>query len=794
MPGSIEKQVDKIVRKRRRPAKSCEHCRLRKIRCDQLVPCSSCVRSRASLQCSYCSDDTQVLPVAKRSDHDAFSASSTEGVAISAATPAQSANSQQELLAEAPAQRASEPVRTPHTTTIKPLRAEESLDELRARIRQLERQAEQQDERSKSVDIQVKDKLNALSTLTVAPPLPRLRNGSEKAKIFGPSHWFYATERVSGIGGFNYDTEPPLTHAGPELSALFKEVRALRQSLKLHNVVTFDELVPELTSTFPSREVCDELVRCYLRSFEPMYRIVHIPTLWDDYDHFWDVSKKSSQVPGLFKFLLGLIMSIGSVFIADSYNGIELKVLQKTARKWIYAAQWWLVGPSERASETISGLQICCLLIIARKAMPGFSPSGWLSSSSLVNMAIRMGLHRHSTKFAVLSPFQAQLRARLWATVVELVCQDSLESSTRPFIEEYAYDAAVPLNLNDIDIEFGSTTSILPSVDAVTDCSIQILLSQSLSLRLQALRLINDWHGKMSFEEALHTANGLKVLCADFAAIFNRCKAKPAEASIRCSSLVFSEFHRNFIDVYIRKYILLLNRPFMFEAQSDPRFYLSRKICVDNALIIGSWAEKLVFDSSTSVTNEPDYGARLSMRGHGVFKGAICMDVIIVLAYEIISQLQENPASGLDDCDPVTEIHRTSRQPLINTLERLADCMLQQISRGVPSLKRYIYASTYLNLIRVMDRGGGNSGINVQQVICTSVTESLQTCRTLLMPHHDALATSTPLIVAEPAANGNDAERDIFDFANLALDMQCDLSNFLVLPFAGEQAFSLPVG
>jgi len=46
-------------RKRRRPAKSCEQCRRRKVRCDLEVPCAPCVRSRSGLECSY-RDDSDV--------------------------------------------------------------------------------------------------------------------------------------------------------------------------------------------------------------------------------------------------------------------------------------------------------------------------------------------------------------------------------------------------------------------------------------------------------------------------------------------------------------------------------------------------------------------------------------------------------------------------------------------------------------------------------------------------------------------------------------------------------------
>lgn len=40
-------------KKRRRPAKSCEQCRARKVKCDQRYPCGQCTRARADLSCVY---------------------------------------------------------------------------------------------------------------------------------------------------------------------------------------------------------------------------------------------------------------------------------------------------------------------------------------------------------------------------------------------------------------------------------------------------------------------------------------------------------------------------------------------------------------------------------------------------------------------------------------------------------------------------------------------------------------------------------------------------------------------
>lgn len=40
-------------KRRRRPAKSCEQCRARKVKCDQHYPCGQCTRARADLSCAY---------------------------------------------------------------------------------------------------------------------------------------------------------------------------------------------------------------------------------------------------------------------------------------------------------------------------------------------------------------------------------------------------------------------------------------------------------------------------------------------------------------------------------------------------------------------------------------------------------------------------------------------------------------------------------------------------------------------------------------------------------------------
>lgn len=101
--------------------------------------------------------------------------------------------------------------------------------------------------------------------------------------------------------------------------------------------------------------------------------------------------------------------------------------------KWIFAAQTWLSSPFEKAKLHTSTIQIQCLLIIARQH---YSISGdlvWISAGTLLRTAIQMGFHRDPKYLPKMSILQAEMRRRLWATILELNIQSSIGSGM-PFL------------------------------------------------------------------------------------------------------------------------------------------------------------------------------------------------------------------------------------------------------------------------------------------------------------------------------------------------------------------------
>ncbi|KAE8394223.1 hypothetical protein ETB97_011671 [Aspergillus alliaceus] len=671
-------------RKRRRPAKSCEQCRRRKVRCDLQLPCKACRQSRETLTCTY-----RESPRLRSSKTDVWDDSGSPEIRASnfaeGAPQDQSLSilSQQHLRdfggfpsTHSDSQDAVHPEIEPSGT---------SLQELANRLRKAEQQLSELS--------RIRQSSHASGDLTIPVIAPRLRNTTEKTKLFGPSHWMYTAEKIDCSQIDPQDMELSIVDVKADLADMIKECRNLRKSAKSQQTLYLNNPVPDLSSTFPERHVCDELVGAYMRTFEQLYRIIHIPSFWKEYYMFWEEPHLVST-PFLIK--LGLVFAVGATFYPILS---ESERLRRLAQSWIYAAQWWLVGPSEKSTRNLDGIQVFCLLLVSRKSnLIGSSP--WLSTGSLLRMAMTMGLHRDPRGFPNLTPFQAEMRTRLWTTILELVVLESVDSSSMPLtISAQDFDDHVPRNINDVDLDPEAKEPLTSEpLKQYTDSSVQLLMRKSLSTRMEATKLVNNLNPEQPYNTALQLATDLQRACRDLAAHFQMHWPQP---------LGNMGFHRTFLDMQLRRYILLLHRPYMLQAHQDPRFYLSRKICGESAMIIASYAESIKLPS-----DDLDDLSRLMIMSTGPFCGALHLDIITVLGLEVTTQLKEigtGPSeTGQLIIDPLGAMTRAQREPVIRILKHIKDQLLQVVALGIPRFKRYIFLSTVLCQIEALESGRNN--------------------------------------------------------------------------------------
>ncbi|KAJ5175082.1 uncharacterized protein N7482_000959 [Penicillium canariense] len=717
-----------IPRKRRRPALSCEKCRQRKVRCDRKMPCEPCTKSHGSLSCSYVYEGKAALnarlEASRRSEHgspvdhngthgSSGNASSVEG-ATNGARVAHLESSVRALH-----DRLSRLEYQVNGTTRRHLPSNGNPDAINNisglddRIAELERLSDQ-------------------PQTTISPLAPRLKSTGERTKLFGTTHWalvfqqFRLLRQVRSTASYTDGNQN-------EISKLLKEIRGLRRLIKSRQAPQLADPAPALLNDLPSRETCDELVHHYLRTLGLIYRVLHIPSFYQDYERFWENPRSAST--GFVMELL-LILAIGSIFRCKPGPSNDLGI---PVRRWIYAAQWWLSGPFEKELGSLESLQVHCLLLLCRQAYVIDKESNWMAAGTLLRQAINQGLHRDARNFPTVSIFDAEMRRRIWATVLEINIQFSIDAAMPPLLTPQDYDTRPPSNLSDDDFD-RSTTDLPPPQpnDRYTTSSLQVLLFQSFPTRLRIARIINECFHEPSYEAALHLGGQITVACREMAVLFHTWLSRAGGSTLRPT-----QFHHRVMDNVLRRFLLNLYRPFTIQATHDPRFYLSRKLSLDSALMMASYAGSPSTSSDTDQTPYQDF-QRLSLSGAGIFKGHLSPDVMMVISLELITQLEEEVAAqptgpGPQILTAVDQLVQEARKPIIQALERINEDLYQGLATGNPSMKRYCLSAGVLAQVHAVPRGEQAEWVHIREAFM----ESMRTCRTLLQQHisSDSLMT-----------------------------------------------------
>ena len=320
----------------------------------------------------------------------------------------------------------------------------------------------------------------------------------------------------------------------------------------------------ECGKQFPSREVSDRLLDLYIRCFEPIYRIAHVPSLISGYRGFWEAPDATDS---LVVHKIQLCLALGCYVYDDAFS------LRSFVIQWMHEAKVAMVM-LERSPMRLECLQLLCLLHLVRRYYQGKQgPPLWISAGIIYQAAITMGLHIAPSKLPQVSSYHAEMRRRLWTTILEFQVESSIEGGTTPLMSSEDTARDLPLNLDDDQIDPDVDTSPTPEPrDNFTNSSLQLALARSLPLRAAVIKTVNDTNHQASYGAILRLTAELqeanRVLSAQVASYGPR----------------LTPFLVRWCDSFIRRYFLILHIPYMQLAARNPLYYFSRKVCVDNAI------------------------------------------------------------------------------------------------------------------------------------------------------------------------------------------------------------------
>ncbi|KIX10698.1 uncharacterized protein Z518_01782 [Rhinocladiella mackenziei CBS 650.93] len=739
-------------RRRRRPAFSCLECRRRKIKCDRNEPCAHCVA--AKLQCAYkiYNDEPTVRHVLQRKISDDgsgvrqgiqqgnFSGGSTSSPSTAHSPfiqtlPMSTSRSVADYNHQGLWPKIPTAARERHdhqkmfvSGSIPPLdRAQDTEPNLRdmlRRIRNLEESSA-----SNPMHGLIETGRHILESHSGLQDSQIFLN---KTRIFRWSHWLGTAPEFATIGDCYTEYTEMMTRGSSsdatqstgavirdvisdatDLETLLSQIGSLLRKCKsIAKMIKVGRPSRSLSRPgfglgTPSRDVADMMVALYFRFFESSLRILHVPTFWAEYQNYWDHSETVSSDTRL-KILL--VIAIGSSLSDHTDRDAAFRNM---VHLWIYAAQTWLSGPLEKDRLNINGLQIHCLTILARLIFSIGGDMIWMSMGSLIHRAMQIGLHRDPKHLPSMSVLQAELRRRLWATILEMLVQSSLDSAMPPRMSYDEFDTEAPANINDEDMD-ESTTVLRPYAKSVfTSTSMQLMLLESLPTRLRILQLMNGLHFRLSYLDVLSLSTEINDACR----AYNTFVKENEHPGV-------TPFHRNLLDFFIRRFTILLHCPFASKARQNPLFYYSLKVSLDAAMSI--------------LSPEPDdaFAHLTRIGGGGLFREGFRL-ACTVINLELLAEVDAQRTDG------TMHRHSQHRELLKQYVRDAISLSAERIRHGETNVKSHMLLSMVLGQVAATESGKTLLKLEIAKNARDSLIFCHEILQSLPVPVNADLASTT---------------------------------------------------
>lgn len=422
-------------------------------------------------------------------------------------------------------------------------------------------------------DSEVDGVTNSLGVLKVDPE-------KGKSLYFGDSHWHMVLADIAEVKNY-------FSNHKKELDRNYEKIKLSKPStardgpafLFSAHIAASDV---ELRSELPPKSAVDKLVTRYMNSYDPAVHIIHSPTFHKQLQTHWQDPSKTSIV------WLGLLYSILCLAM-QSYHKIGDEPLEWKGRTLDLAAEYRLrtvqcLVNSDYTKSDMYTIETLMLYVQGEYNSRWDAEVGiWVIVGMIVRLSMRMGYHRDPSKYQGVTPFQGEMRRRIWAYVRQMDTIFSFQLALPSMIRNSDCDTALPRNI--FEDEFGPDSKTLPPARPLTEptpVSYMITKAQ-ISFEFGGIQEeINTVAGKsISYDDVLKRDNRLRDLKVNMAP---HLRLRPiGECTHDPATLLMQRFN---LDIFWQKTMCVLHRKYIARARQNQRYAYSRRACVDASMEI----------------------------------------------------------------------------------------------------------------------------------------------------------------------------------------------------------------
>ena len=211
---------------------------------------------------------------------------------------------------------------------------------------------------------------------------------------------------------------------------------------------SFSSIILDLRDFHPPQQQVATYWNIFITNVDPIIKLLHVP----HYEKI--VSEASKNLDHISKPTEVLMFTIyyAAVTTLSPDDCLVYLGLEKQAglRKFRFAVEQGLSRTGFLNTQELIVLQSMLLFLTCVRRSDD-TRYVWTLTGLLIRLAQALGVHRDGQTFG-LSPFETEMRRRLWWQICTLDVRASEDHGTDPSIVEQSFDTKFPLNINDADL------------------------------------------------------------------------------------------------------------------------------------------------------------------------------------------------------------------------------------------------------------------------------------------------------------------------------------------------------
>lgn len=411
----------------------------------------------------------------------------------------------------------------------------------------------------------------------------------------------------------------------------------------------------QLIASMPPKSLADRLVWQYFTSPDPGLALFHKPTFQKEYTSFW---ANPSETPTMWIAMLFGILCLGKRIGMKSRMSLEElgpdqqspEDLQRLAAAAITLADY--TRPKRYTMEALMIYAGCEYIGIGRETDLRL----WCFMGTAVRIALYMGYHRDPDHYPQLSPFDGEIRRRVWHQCIIFDVLTSFTLGLPSMILHTTSDTKAASNF--LDSDFGPESMTLPpprpmhELSPVSYAVIKARIVKVFAMASEASHAVEppSLERVQEIDEALEQARAEMPKQLQYDSVETSYLDQPAVI-----------FHRFKLEMLYQKTKCILHRRWLTEHHTDSAFDWSREKCADAAMKLLNVQE--VIEQMTR-EDGPLRDARWFLRALGT-QDFLTAAMILCLKVHLLSKEREKSSSpaassslGGGEDDPIDEIRR----------------------------------------------------------------------------------------------------------------------------------------